>query len=53
MPTPDLSWLAAQGPPWWALILALLTNPSQWSKQVAKRLGPLLDRSVPGGDGTE
>lgn len=40
--------------PLWVLIVALLTNPYQWSKRTRERIGPLLDRVLPpsreGGD---
>lgn len=42
-------WLAATGAPNWILLLALLTRPSVWAKQVRDRLTPLLDKVIPTG----
>lgn len=39
-----LAWFADTGAPNWIVIMALLTSPWTWAKQVRARVGPLLNR---------
>lgn len=48
--TATADWLTATGAPNAVVLLALLTSPVTWSKQVKDRLGGLLDRVLPAGD---
>lgn len=47
---PALDWLTATGAPNWVVLLALLTAPHLWAKQIKDRLTPLLDGYLPGSD---
>ncbi len=44
---PALDWATAAGPPNWVFVLALLTAPHLWAKQIKDRLTPLLDEYLP------
>lgn len=47
---PGLEWLT-HSVPLWAFIVALLTNPYEWSHKVSARLAPLLDAALPSDQG--
>ncbi len=49
MVTVATEWLASPGAPNWFVLLALLTRPSVWAKQLRGRLTPLLDKALPSG----
>lgn len=42
-----VEWLAASGAPNWLVLVALLTSPWTWAREVRKRGMVLLDRYVP------
>jgi len=42
-----VEWLAADGPPNWVFVLAVVTTPATWSNTVRKRLRPVLDQVLP------
>lgn len=44
---PAIDWATANGPPNWVFVLALLTAPHLWAKQIKDRLTPLVDRWLP------
>jgi len=48
-----LEWAIAAGPPNWVFVLAVVTSPATWSNAVRKRLRPLLDRVLPGKEGSK
>jgi hypothetical protein len=48
--TQATAWLAATGAPNWIVIVALLTSPWTWADKIRKRVGPLLDSVLPGGE---
>lgn len=45
---PTLEWATATGLPNWVFIVALLTAPHLWARQIKNRVTPLIDRYLPG-----
>jgi len=45
-----VEWLAASGAPNWIVLVAFLTSPWKWSNALMKRVAPLLDGVLPGGE---
>lgn len=39
-----VAWLADTGAPNWVVLVALLTSPWTWTRQIRERVGPLLNR---------
>jgi len=44
-----VEWLAATGAPNGLVVLALLTHPATWARNVRDRVAPVLDAALPGG----
>lgn len=44
---PALDWATASGPPNWVFLVALLTAPHLWAKQIKNRVTPLIDQYLP------
>lgn len=42
-----IQWLQATGAPNWVVIVALLTTPMYWAKQLKERVRPVLNRYLP------
>ncbi|QAS68867.1 hypothetical protein HFTV1-gp34 [Haloferax tailed virus 1] len=42
-----ISWLQATGAPNWVVIVAILTHPAYWAKQLKTRVSPVLNRYLP------